>query len=337
MAATPQNFPNFPNLLGNVFGWLSVQWQTFFASKVDAEMGTADNLTLTGTVNATQATIIGQLQGVFQTLAVNNNVTSLPKSLPGTIVQTGNADGAANRLELDSFGAASFVTVRRADGTNASPSAVTSGDELGSFNSYGYVGGTVGVSGYLGPAAAIRTYAAGTGVWTSTSTPAEIRFSTASIGSTTLTDRFHVGGGLYSDGVTGGDPGPGGVNAASIQVNGAALAAVSTPLTIVNKTANYALQTTDSGSWFSNTGGTGAVNLTLPGGTIGLNFGALVSGSVGSLAFVSGSGATINFGGAISAFGGNVVSGTVGCAIRLLGLSSSQWIVVSATGQWTVN
>lgn len=223
---TSNGNPNFTGP-GTLWGRIAAQINQYFSAKVDAEDGTADNLTLTGTVNATNATIVGALAGSFRTLTVNSNSSILPEPAMGGIAQIGNVDGATTRLELDSFGASTSFTMRRADNTNAVPAAITAGEMIGALSAYG-CNGTTGPTGsavYVGAVASIRAFAGGTGSWTSTSAPTEWRFATASIGSTTLADRWVVGGsgGLYAHGVTGGDLGVSTLNAGSIALNGAIL------------------------------------------------------------------------------------------------------------------
>lgn len=236
MAAPQQNDPQFTQG-GNVFGRLASQWNKYFGSKVDAEAGTADNLTLTGTLNLLGATVIGFLTNTFKTLFVNSNLATLPLPLTGTVIQAANADSVATRFEGDSFGAAVLFTGRRADGSNAAPLVVTSGDELVSFNAWGCTGSLGGSGTWGGPSAAVSFFAGGTGAWTVSSTPTEIRLRTVPNGSVTLLDRWHVApdGGLYSHGVSGGSHGAGSVNAASISVNGSLITAVtggSAPITV---------------------------------------------------------------------------------------------------------
>jgi hypothetical protein len=137
MAAPQQNSPKFDGG-GSVFGRIAAQWNQFFAAKVDAEGGTADNLTLTGTIVATLATITGWANALFQNVTVNSNATLPPTKLTGTLVQVLNADGQITRVELASFGQPSFVTARSAGGTNAAPLPLGSGVEIRSDNVWGY-------------------------------------------------------------------------------------------------------------------------------------------------------------------------------------------------------
>jgi hypothetical protein len=219
---------------GTVFGRLSSQWNQYFAAKVAANNGAACNLTVTGTLNLSGATIVGSLIGQFRsTVVINTNVAPLPTPLTGTLLQGGATDAVIARSELDSWGAYGAHTCRVGNGTNALPTVITSGTELCEFNAWGYDGTT-----YVGPAAALRLFGAGT--WSVTSRPTEMRFATVASGSTTLTDRWHVAptGGLYADGVTGGDKGVGTVNTTGIFVNGGALGGVATATAPLQVTGN---------------------------------------------------------------------------------------------------
>lgn len=74
-------------------------------------------------------------------ILVNNlNVTVAPAAVAGTVVQFVGADGSAAFIENDSFGGTPIYTGRRADGTNASPTAVQSGDVLAGFSARPYDG-----------------------------------------------------------------------------------------------------------------------------------------------------------------------------------------------------
>jgi hypothetical protein len=217
------NYPNFPNTGGTVFGWLAAQWQQFFGSKVDAEGGTADNLTMTGTVNATNATIIGLGGTVFTDLTVNNSGVAAPVAPSGTLVQAVGIAGSITRYVADAVGQPGVMTFRRADGTNALPANLVGGDEIGSVNAWGCTGSVGGTGSYTQAVAAVRFFASGTLSWAGgTSTPGEIRLATVGLASGTLTDRWVVGGtgGLYGYGVSGSDVGSGAVNASAYYING---------------------------------------------------------------------------------------------------------------------
>lgn len=77
------------------------------------------------------------------------------------------------------------LIAQKFNGTYASPTAVTSGQNLGGFQAGGYTG--AGWSRGM----QIRGLAAGN--WSSTDTPADITFQTVPVGSTSLTDRMTIG------------------------------------------------------------------------------------------------------------------------------------------------
>ena len=77
------------------------------------------------------------------------------------------------------------LIAQKFNGTYASPTAVTSGQNLGGFQAGGYTG--AGWSRGM----QIRGLAAGN--WSSTDTPADITFQTVPVGSTSLTDRVTIG------------------------------------------------------------------------------------------------------------------------------------------------
>jgi hypothetical protein len=93
-----------------------------------------------GRINTSQQWVIGQntapSTGVI--MQISGNSTALPSADTGTLLHLGNANDATPRILLDAFGFVSAanpsaaVTYRRARGTAGSPSAVQSGDLLGS-------------------------------------------------------------------------------------------------------------------------------------------------------------------------------------------------------------
>lgn len=150
---------------------------------------------------------------------INLNPAPLPSPLIGTMVQIGQVDGVIGRMEIDTVGAPAIFTGTRVDGTRAVPVAVNAGDELASFNAWGYNGSAI-----VGGVAAFRTYAAEP--FSAGHQGSYVRIATTAIGSTTLTDRLSVendGGITTPPTVTGGDLGPGTINAAGLYVNGVAV------------------------------------------------------------------------------------------------------------------
>ncbi|MNK12013.1 hypothetical protein D3C87_300690 [compost metagenome] len=97
------------------------------------------------------------------------------------------ADATKNRVLLDSYGATSYLSFRRAGGTAASPTATVSGNILGVINAVGY-----GATDYAGGAASISLRA--TEAWSDTANGSAISFETTANGSasTTVTERMRI-------------------------------------------------------------------------------------------------------------------------------------------------
>lgn len=112
-------------------------------------------------------------------LSVSANSSALPSVLSGTLVQTGQADGTANRHGMYAFAGTNSFDFVRADTTAASPSAIQSGDLIGQLTGIGYDG-----TAYPSTASvAIQYKAAAT--WTNSSHPTSISLVTTPVGSTT--------------------------------------------------------------------------------------------------------------------------------------------------------
>lgn len=111
------------------------------------------------------------------------NTGTLPTPITGTALQLVGADGTIGRLQVNSFAAIAAVSVTRANGTSASPTAIVSGDQIGGFNSYGYR--TSGGAAYSGPSSSVQSFA--TENWTSTANGTKIVLATTPNTTTTLT------------------------------------------------------------------------------------------------------------------------------------------------------
>ena len=162
--------------------------------------------------------------------AVNLNAASLPAALTGTAFRIGQADGVISRLEIDSFGASSpgVLSVVYGRGTGAAPTAAQSGDELGSFNSWGYIGaGTKSTTAV----AAIRTYAAEN--FSSGHQGSKACIATTVIAGSTLTDGLCQQNdfGVTIGAPTAGSQGVGTLNAQGLFINGIAVASSATAIT----------------------------------------------------------------------------------------------------------
>jgi hypothetical protein len=73
-------------------------------------------------------------------LAINLNGVALPTPPVGTVLQIGQADSSTTREVIDSFGAPSALTGRRADGLNSGKTALVSNDEMFGVGGSGFDG-----------------------------------------------------------------------------------------------------------------------------------------------------------------------------------------------------
>jgi hypothetical protein len=229
---------------------------------------------------------------------INFNATTAPTKQTGTVVQVVDADTVTTRVELDSFAAPSHFSGVRADGTNAAPTTLQSGDEIASFNAFGYNG-----SATVGPKAAFRTYAAQN--WTGLANGTRADIAAALNGSTTMSPVIgfeNDGGVTIPPTVTGGDCGAGCVNATHLEVSGVAVLTGPTPVLGVNGTTSGAIglaNSTTGGATatIQNPSATAAYNFNLP-STAGTSGQALLSGGGGSAPMTWGTaGALVEIGG----------------------------------------
>lgn len=196
--------------------------------------GTAINYNV-GTSGATLGLLNASLtlsgQDIFtNALTVNKNASALT-ARTGTVLQAASPDSTATRIEADAFASPAFFTSVRSDGTNASPTALQTGDELGGVNAYGYNGTAV-----VGPQASFRAYAAQT--WSAGASGSYANIAVTPDNSTTLTTaiQFESDTGItVPPTVTGGDKGAGTINATGLYVSG-------TPVVIPSVATNYTRQ-----------------------------------------------------------------------------------------------
>lgn len=121
--------------------------------------------------------VLGQWDGVNGIL-VDLNAHTLPAAPAGTLLHLGSADSNLTFATLDAFGSASEVLFRTAHGTAASPTALTSSDQVGGLNFGGYDGAAWHVDG-----ADIAAVPPST--WTTSSRPLDVYFKTTPSGTTT--------------------------------------------------------------------------------------------------------------------------------------------------------
>lgn len=121
-------------------------------------------------------------------LTVNRNTDqTLVTPTTGTIAQFLGADGVAASLEMDSFGAGPNVTVRRANGTLASKSALLSGDTIVNWNGQGYM-----ATGYSVNKAQIGFVASEN--WSDSANGTRIVFETTADTTTTRSEKMRITG-----------------------------------------------------------------------------------------------------------------------------------------------
>lgn len=121
-------------------------------------------------------------------LNVSMNATATLPSNPlfGTAVRVSGADYFASRFIIDGFSGTASMTMRKANGTAASPSALTTGSVLGTVAYSGY-----GATSYAsGARAAIGSYAEEN--WTDTAQGARISFWTTTSGTSSTTERMRI-------------------------------------------------------------------------------------------------------------------------------------------------
>lgn len=142
---------------------------------------------------------------------ININATSPPAAIgAGTVLHLVGVDGTAAQQQIDGFGQVGQVILRRAQGTNASPTALTAGTSIGSLSFTGYDGTAWGgnSAGY---------YAIAFNNWTTSDHSSYLRFYTTPGGSTTIAEvaRISDTGGLSVGNATfnATDPGQGNIAA----------------------------------------------------------------------------------------------------------------------------
>jgi hypothetical protein len=183
-----------------------------------------------------------QLGGAF----INANAAAFNSAPSQTLIHVAQADTFNLDEIFDTFGAATSVTLRRADGTGTSPTAVQSGDALGSFGMLGE-NGTAYASAVTG---AFQCTAAQN--WTSAHEGTSCDIFTTPLNSIVPASSLHffASGGI-GVGETGTDPGIGAIEANSISFGGGTLntyTASSNPTTCASGTEDWTPVITTSGT-----------------------------------------------------------------------------------------
>lgn len=91
--------------------------------------------------------------------------------------------------------------------------------------------------------------------------------------------------------------------------------------------------TADNNKVFTNTGAAGAITFNLPAAVAGLTYTFYVQ-NANNLIIDAAAGDTIRILALVSAAGGNVSSVTVGSAVTLVAINSTEWVAISALGTW---
>lgn len=164
---------------------------------------------------------------IFSALqTVNLNAAGLPAALAGTVLNFGDADSSVARIQGNAFGAAVEFTGAAYGGTNASQTAVLSGAAVTRINAYAYNGAAL-----VGSIASLEFSAAENIASGHQGSTACVK--TTPLASTTLAAGLcqQPSSGVTVGSPTGGDKGAGSVNAASLFVNGVAVASSATAIT----------------------------------------------------------------------------------------------------------
>lgn len=118
-------------------------------------------------------------------LVVSANAVALPTISTGTLLQVGNVDGIVSKIELDAFAANGSLLFRRADTTNAAPSALLNDELIGALVYQGY-----GATAYSTNRATMSVFAAEN--WSDTAQGSYFTFSTTAKTTTTLAERMRI-------------------------------------------------------------------------------------------------------------------------------------------------
>lgn len=167
---------------------LGLKWASV-TSGVSSVANSDSTLTISPTTGAVVASLNLAHANIWTGMqTINLNASSAPSPATGAVLQIVGVDANVARVEADSFGNIATFTARRANGTGASPTALLSADQIGSFNFHGYY--VTGGPGYSSVQANLSCYA--TQNWTSTNQGTKVIIKTTPNNSTTLTDALTV-------------------------------------------------------------------------------------------------------------------------------------------------
>lgn len=145
--------------------------------------------TTAGDVTAVRLALGNFALNTGEVLSINANALAAPAG-PSTdcLLHVVQADGVANRPIFDAFGSVPALTYRRANNTAASPSSLSTNDQIGSFSAFGYHGG----GAYSTGARAAILFAAAEN-WSSINNQGTyIEFYTTALGASAQTRRVHI-------------------------------------------------------------------------------------------------------------------------------------------------
>ncbi len=141
-------------------------------------------------LGAGPATTDGSGKGAFPGgLLLNLNAAAAPAAISGATLQIAQANSTTNLIQLDSFGSTNQLIFRRAQGTNASPTATASGTTIGLWGARGYTG-----SAYTSAANAASVGLLAAETWSGVANGTLISFQTTPIGSVTPGEILRING-----------------------------------------------------------------------------------------------------------------------------------------------
>ncbi len=118
-------------------------------------------------------------------ILTNGNV-GIGTTAPLSNFHVSSATGTTGNILLDTYGGNGQVSIRRANGTPSSPTAVLSGEGIGAFGARGY-----GATGFSGGNRARILFSAAEN-WTDTAQGTFLDLQTTPTGSTTITSRLRI-------------------------------------------------------------------------------------------------------------------------------------------------
>jgi hypothetical protein len=145
-----------------------------------------DNTYSLGTASLRASSVHAVLGNFYGSIVQNLNAGAVPTAPAGTTFHMFGADASAAGLTFDTVGGNGVFNFRRAQGTNASKTALTTGAQMGNIRAWGY-----GATGYSGGQRAQMAFFASEN-WSDTVQGTNWALATTPIGSTTLTNRLIV-------------------------------------------------------------------------------------------------------------------------------------------------